>query len=178
MAATLPFTIDDHDVTSALAAVGPVGSSDAPVYRYDGPLGPVHVACSERPSITRLWGDDVPIATFDVGMPALEDRRLLRRGPEPIASGAIGFQPVTVRQSAEARRGVGALTVALGTARYELSSSGILPRVVLYRDDLREVATYTVLGRRPHRIAEDATPEEVVLVVFLVRFAHRLAYRR
>jgi hypothetical protein len=177
MAATLPFTVDDHDLESALAAMAGV-RGDPPIYRYDGPRGPIHVAVSEHPPITRLWGPDVPIATFDVGAPMLEDRRLLRRGAEPITSGAIGFQPVTVRYSADARPGVGALTIALGTARYELSSRGLLPRVVLHRDDLSELATYSVLGRRAHRLADDASPEEVVLAAFLVRFAPRLAYRR
>ncbi len=180
MPATEPFAVDDHDATTAVAGVGrqDAGMPLLPVHRYEGPHGPVHESHTDTPPITRVWGEHVPIGTFDVGSASRDDLRPIVGGPEPIVSGAIGHQPVTVRRSAASDRRSGALTIALGTARYELASTGMWPRAALYRDDLTELASYTVLGRRPHRIASDASPEEVVLTVFLLRFAARLAYRR
>lgn len=179
MPATEPFALSSHDASTALAALAlPGAAGQLPDLVYEGPGGPVHLASTDRPPVTRLWGPSVPIATFDVGTASRGDAQLLRRGPQPAVSGAIGRQPVTIRVSAHADARTGALTVALGTARYELVATGILPRVTLHRDDLTELASFAVLGRRAHRIAPDATPDEVALVVFLVRFAPRLAYRR
>jgi hypothetical protein len=152
-----------------------------PTYTYEGPSGPVHEGYVDAGTVTRLWGPDVPPTMFSIGSPdrvgALQVSRQLDAG----LTGRIGERPVVVRAAPAPGPFTRELEIAVGDAPvepYRLRAVGLLARVALHRSDETAVATFSVRGRKPHRILADARPVEVVLAMFLTRFVAALAHRR
>jgi hypothetical protein len=150
-------------------------------YVYEGPHGPVHEGYVDAGTVTRLWGPDIPPATFAVGAPdrvgALQVSRQLDAG----LRGRIGERAVIIRTGEEPGPFTRELQIGVGDGPvevYRLRAVGLLARVALHRPDDTVLATFSVRGRKPHRILDDARPSEVVLVMFLVRFVPALAHRR
>ncbi len=164
----VPFTIED-EVTGAVIA--PRVS-----YVYHGPLGPVVETYEDRPGRTLIDGEHVPPGRFAIGAPAridpVEVTQRLLIGIE----GRIGQLPVLARLDPDAAPHLRRLSIQVGDETYELIAAGLFPRVGLHRADHRQLAAFTVRGRRPHRVDAEATPTEVVLTVFVTRFVLRLAH--
>lgn len=167
-----PFTIDDevtHEVTDEVIGRGPR-------YVYRGPLGPVVETYEDPPGRTLIEGEHVPLGWFAIGAPAridpVEVTQRLLIGIE----GRIGALPVLARLDPDPDPRLRRLPIRVGDEHYTLIAAGLFPRVGLHRDDHRQLAAFTVRGRRPHRLDVEASPTEVVLTMFVTRFVLRLAH--
>ncbi len=164
----LPFSIEDE----------PDGGAFAPrvSYVYRGLLGPLIETYEDSPARTLIDGEHVPPGRFAIGAPSridpVEVTQRLLIGIE----GRIGPLPVLARLDPDATPGLRRLAIEVGDETYELIAAGLFPRVGLHRADHRQLAAFTVRGRRPHRLDAEATPTEVVLTMFATRFVLRLAH--
>lgn len=174
-----PFTITDS-VTPLVVELSPGRertSADDAAYVYDGPYGPVYGSYDRRLTVTRWQGPNVPLTELGtgpelVGDPARSSQDLCR-GIE----GRVGDLTLRVQRTRERdTRTEREIAAQLGPGAYVLRAAGLLPRVALLRPAGEVVASYTLRGRRPHGLADDATPTEAVLALLLTTFAPRLAY--
>lgn len=164
----LPFTIDDEVVGAAIAP--------DTRYVYRGPLGPVVETYQDPPGRTLIEGEHVPSGWFAIGAPARIDPAEVTNRLLVGIEGRIGELPVFARLDPDPVPRLRRLPIQLGGETYELVAAGLFPRVGLHRANHRQLAAFTVHGRRPHRVDAEATPAEVVLTIFVTRFVLRLAH--
>lgn len=182
MPSFIPFTITES-ATPLVVELDPgrertsAGDASGAVYIYTGPYGPVYGSYDRRLTETRWRGPNVPPTELGAGPELVQDpgraSQDLRRGIE----GRIGDLALRVQRTREHdTRTVRDIAAQLGPGAYVLRAAGLLPRVALHRPVGEVVASYTVRGRRPHGLADDATAVEAVLALLLTTFAPRLAY--
>jgi hypothetical protein len=178
-----PFTITDS-ATPLVVELSPghertsLSSDDEhPAYVYDGPFGPVFGTYDAALTRTRWWGPEVPDTTLDTGPELIEEPGRTTRELRDGIGGSVGELSLALRRTCDRdTTTTREIAAELGPGRYVLRAAGLLPRVALLRPDGEVVASYTLRGRRPHGLADDATPPEAVLALVLVPFASRLAY--
>lgn len=178
-----PFTITDSatplvvELSPGLERTSLSDASDRPAYVYDGPYGPVFGAYDDRLTRTRWWGPHVPDTTLRTGPELAEDparaSRELRAGIE----GNVGELTLVLRRTADRdTRTTREIAAQLGPGHYVLRAAGLLPRVALHRPTGPALASYTLRGRRPHGLVDDATAAEAILALLMTAFVPRLAY--
>lgn len=190
----LPFTIDDVPATvidltgrgaarrvpaapvAARPRPEPPAGADDPLYVYAGPLGPVYESYAHGEQRTYLYGGHVSGGSFALGSPRRERTASVTDRLRTGIDGTIGDRAALVRAAVDSSPNQRRLDIRVGDDRYAMVATGLFPRVGLHRADSEMIAAFTVRGRRPHRIAADASDLEVVLTVFVVRFVMRLAH--
>jgi hypothetical protein len=190
MPSLVPFHVVDHD-PARRGAVGleliDIPADPAPFverprasYVLEGPHGPVFEGYVDAGTATRVWGPSVPASTLELGSPGRVDALELSRQLDAGLRGRVGDQVVRIRAGVGPSPLVREVVVELGPVApaYVLRATGLLARVALYDRDDALVATFSVRGRKPHRIRADASPAEVVLAMLLVRMVPGLAHRR
>jgi hypothetical protein len=145
---------------------------DTPDARYTGPHGPCDLAWFDHQRRLRVWGPNVPegIIEFEYGGADDSGRRedQLRAG----LPGHIGRVPLRVQLPGRPglTRRSRTLLVQVGDAHYQLRVRGLLPkRLVLERADRSVVARFAIRWTTTDKVADDATPGEVVLAILLLR---------
>jgi hypothetical protein len=145
---------------------------DHPDARYTGPHGPCDLAWFDDQRRLRVWGRHVPEGIIEFEHGAAEDsgRRVdqLRAG----LPGHIGPRPLRVQLPGRPglARSSRTLRVQLGDAEYQLRVRGLFPKkLVLERADGSVVARFAIRWTMTDKVAEDATGDEVVLAILLLR---------